>query len=152
MIKNAACLARADRFVAASISTVALFRCRRDVAMVFAAKGLMRFAFAAAIGAAVLVSAPLASAQQTDPAAVESIPATAIAPGEVIVKLRPGTSEQSRDAVLAAVDGIFVRDLDLSDLILARVPVGSEISAAESLQVDTNVVYAEPNWLQASTQ
>lgn len=106
---------------------------------------MTRLALAAAIGAAALVSAPPSGAQGTDLTAIESPPPAAIVAGEVIVKLRPGTSEQSRDLVLAVVNAVFVRSLDLSDLILARVPVGTEIAAAASLEVDPNVVYAEPN-------
>jgi hypothetical protein len=111
-----------------------------------------KFALAAAGGVALaLIATPVAGAQTTLP--LESTAPATIVPGELIVKLRPGTSEQSRDQTLAAVEGVFVRSLDLSDLILARVPVGSEVAAADSLEVDPNVVFAEPNGrLQASAQ
>ena len=102
------------------------------------------FAIVGAIAAA-LVSIPAHA--QVEPAPLEATPQTTIVPGEVIVKLRPGTSEQSRDLVLSVVDGVFVRSLDLADLILARVPVGTEIDAAESLEVDPSVIFAEPNGL-----
>lgn len=94
----------------------------------------------------------LAVAQQNpDPIAIDPPPPEKIVPGEVIVKLKPGISEAARDQTLAMVDGIFLRNLDLADVILVRVPPGTEISAAESLKVDPNVVYAEPNGiLQAS--
>ena len=103
------------------------------------------FALAGMIGALVAVSAPPTHAQRNELIAPESAPSATIVPGEVIVQLRPGTSEQSRDLVLGVVDGVFVRSLDLADLVLARVPVGTEMAAAESLEVDPNVVFAEPN-------
>ena len=96
--------------------------------------------------AAALVSIP-AHAQVEPAPPLEAIPPATIVPGEVIVQLRPGTSEQSRDLVLSVVDAVFVRSLDLADLILARVPVGTEIDAAESLEVDPSVIFAEPNGL-----
>ena len=121
--------------------------------MLLAAKGrLACFALAGAVAAA-LLSVPPADAQQIVPAPPQDAQSATIVPGEVIVKLRPGTSEQSRDLVLGVVDGVFLRSLDLADLILARVPVGTEIDAAASLEVDPNVVFAEPNGLlQASVQ
>jgi hypothetical protein len=75
----------------------------------------------------------------------EVIPGEKIVPGEVIVRFEPGTSDQTRDQSLAAVEGVFVRAPTLEDdLVVARVPIGSEVSAASSLEVDTNVVDARP--------
>ena len=63
----------------------------------------------------------------------------------MIVRFEPGTSDQTRDQSLASVEGVFVRALTLDDdLVVARIPIGSEVSAASSLEVDTNVVDARP--------
>jgi hypothetical protein len=110
---------------------------------------------AIALGLAVVVVPSAAGAQVlVAPApAVATQPSPTIVPGQVIVKLRPGTSEAARTQVLAAAGARLIRELDLSDLILAQVPVGSEVDAAESLQVDPNVEFAEPNGrLQANAQ
>ena len=80
--------------------------------MLLNAKMVMgRLVIAGVVGAAMLVSAPLVSAQEAEFTAIQRLPPTTFVPGEVIVRLRPGTSEQSRDQVLAMVDGIFVRSL-----------------------------------------
>ena len=102
---------------------------------------------AAILAMAALVSVTPTTAQQIDPdpIAIDPPPPEKIVPGEVIVKLKPGTSEAARDQTLAIVSGVFLRNLELDDVILVRVPHGTELSAAESLEVDPNVVYAEPN-------
>jgi hypothetical protein len=75
----------------------------------------------------------------------EVLPGARIVPGEVIVRFEPGTSDQTRDQSLAAVGGAFLRAPALEDdLIVASVPIGAEISAASSLEVDTNVIDARP--------
>jgi hypothetical protein len=68
-----------------------------------------------------------------------------IVAGEVIVHFRPGITDAARDQSLAAVNGVFLRSLELQDAVVAKVPSGAEISAAQSLEVDPNVVSAEPN-------
>ena len=74
-----------------------------------------------------------------------ALPAQRIAPGKVIVRFEPGTSDQTRDRTLAAVDAVFFGSpVFEDDLVLASVPVGTEFSAAASLAIDTNVVDAEP--------
>ena len=75
----------------------------------------------------------------------EVFPGERIVAGEVIVRFEPGTSDQTRDLSLAAAGGAFLRSPTVDhDLVVARVPIGSEVSAAESLEVDTNVVDARP--------
>lgn len=99
-----------------------------------------------ALAVAGLLGAPSASAQNSDPIAIdEEQPPAQFVAGEVIVQFRPGTSAETREQVLGLVGGAMVRPLDLSDTVLASVPVGTEIEAAESLGVDPNVVFAEPN-------
>ncbi len=76
---------------------------------------------------------------------IETFSGETIVAGEVIVRFEPGTSEETRDQVLAEVDGTYLHSVALpEELVVAKVPVGSEVSSAASLEVDTNVVYAEP--------
>jgi hypothetical protein len=103
-------------------------------------------ALAALAGVATFL-APPSFAQQADPIAIEAEAPAAYAAGQVIVQFRPGTSAQARDQILAMVDGVYLRGLDMADAVLAQVPVGTEIAAAESLNVDPNVVHAETNAL-----
>ena len=89
----------------------------------------------------------LISPEGPDPTAIDPPTPSTVVAGEVIVRFRPGISQESRDQVLAMVDGIFLRSLGSEDVVLASVPVGTEVEAAESLGVDTNVIAAEPNGL-----
>lgn len=88
---------------------------------------------------------PGALAQEAGTPALEAISPNAVLAGEVIVTFKAGTSDDTRDQVLALVQGSFVRALGDADTVLAKVPAGTEVSAAESLRVDPNVVAAEPN-------
>lgn len=75
-----------------------------------------------------------------------------IVPGEVIVRFKPGTSENSRDQALAAVDGVYAGTVPLpqgGEVVVARVPVGTENASADSLTIDTNVLAAKPNIVRA---
>jgi hypothetical protein len=81
---------------------------------------------------------------QNDPIALDAIPPAAPSAGEVIVQFKPGTSEETRDQVLALVEGVFVGMADQEDTVVAKVPLGTELAAAESLIVDPNVLAAEP--------
>jgi hypothetical protein len=106
--------------------------------------------FALVVGAMLLLPASQSGAQEIGAPEIGKtsaavLPGEKIVPGEVIVRFEPGTSDQTRDQSLAAVGGVFVRAPTLEDdLVVARVPIGSEITAANSLEVDTNVVDARP--------
>jgi len=120
--------------------------------MVLSARGrAARLVLAGMIGVAAL-SLPLQSgAQETDSIALDAIDPGSVVAGEVIVQFRPGTSHETRDRALALVGGVFVRSLDLGDIVLAKVPAGTESAAAESLRIDPTVLAAEPNGIaQAS--
>jgi fervidolysin-like protein len=103
----------------------------------------LTFMFAAMIST--MPPALPAYAQDRDPIALEAISPDAPIAGEVIVQFRPGTPEATRDRALALVQGSFVRSLDLADLVLAKVPAGTEVTAAESLRIDPSVLAARPN-------
>jgi hypothetical protein len=90
------------------------------------------------------VCAEPAWAQSTDPIALNTVAPEAIVAGEIVVQFKPGTSIETRDQVLALVEGVFVRSLDSADVVVAKVPAGTETSAAESIAVDPNVVAAAP--------
>lgn len=106
--------------------------------------------FAVVVGAMLLLPASQSGGQEIGAPEIgktsaEVPPGATIVPGEVIVRFEPGTSDQTRDQSLAAVGGVFLRAPTLEDdLVVARVPVGSEVSAASSLEVDTNVIDARP--------
>lgn len=93
--------------------------------------------------------APLAmqsvQAQDPDPIAIEGAAPSQFQPGEIVVQFRPGTSEETRNQILAMVDGVYAGSLDLADAVIAKVPVGTERAAADSLGVDPNVLSAAPN-------
>lgn len=75
-----------------------------------------------------------------------------IVPGEIVVRFEPGTSDETRDQVLSEVNGSFAgAPLVQKDVVVAKVPVGTEIASAASLKVDTNVLDAEPNVVGQST-
>ena len=88
---------------------------------------------------------PSRPAQPEDRFALDAPLPPKIVAGEVIVHFRPGITDEARDQSLAAVNGVFLRSLELQDAVVAKVPSGTEISAAQSLEVDPNVVSAEPN-------
>jgi thermitase len=67
--------------------------------------------------------------------------------GELLVKFQSGATAQSRSAALAGVGGRQVRTLYHSDIELWAVPAGQERAIAAVLGDNTNVVYAEPNYL-----
>jgi len=98
-----------------------------------------------ALGAATLFATVPSQAQPEDRFALDAPLPPKIVAGEVIVHFRPGITDEARDQSLAAVNGVFLRALELRDAVVAKVPSGSEISAAQSLEVDPNVVSAEPN-------
>jgi hypothetical protein len=106
---------------------------------------------AAIVAATPLVSALPAAAQTTDSIALEALAPETLAAGEVIVHFRPGTSEATRDQVLALVGGVFVGSIGMADVVLAKVPAGTEVAAAESLAVDPNVLAAEPSGVTQAT-
>lgn len=84
------------------------------------------------------------AAQEQSSIALDSIDPSTIIAGEVLVRFKPGVSTETRDQVLALVGGVFVAPLESADTVLAKVPAGTEIAAAESLAVDPNVIAAEP--------
>lgn len=112
------------------------------------------------LAAALSVSTPagLAGAQTAEPAAIdvspdeEVSPGTRIVPGEILVSFKPGTSEETRDQVLADVGGVFDRTEPLpegGELVVARVAVGTEVTSADSIAVDPNVLDARVHILQS---
>jgi len=104
-----------------------------------------QLALGVTLGAATFFAAVPSAAQTEERFALDApLPAKIVA-GEVIIHFRPGITDEARDQSLAAVNGIFLRALELQDAALAKVPPGTEISAAQSLEVDPNVVSAEPN-------
>jgi hypothetical protein len=105
----------------------------------------VQLALALVLGAATLFAAVPVAAQPEDRFALDAPPPPKIVAGEVIVHFRPGITDESRDQSLAAVNGVFLRPLELQDDVVVKVPTGTEISAAQSLEVDPNVVSAEPN-------
>ena len=103
-------------------------------------------------GVFLLASGAISEAQvlMPPPAAQTSVPH--IVPGEIVVKFKPGISDESRDQVLAAVDGVYAGTVPLpqgGELVVARVPVGTEDASADSLTIDTNVIAAQPNIVRA---
>lgn len=102
-------------------------------------------ALAVLITAAAIFAAGSAAGQVEDRFALDPPLPPKIVAGEVIVHFRPGTTDEARDQSLAVVNGVFLRSLELQDAVVAKVPLGTEISAAQSLEVDPNVVSAEPN-------
>lgn len=98
-----------------------------------------------------MVTAFPATAQTTDSIALEALAPETLVAGEVIVQFRPGTSEATRDQVLALVGGAFVRLIGMADKVVAKVPAGTEVAAAESLAVDPNVLAAAPNGVTQAT-
>ena len=108
---------------------------------------LFRIAALVAVVSGATVSLPLPSgAQELERASNETSPAGRIVQGEVVVRFEPGTSDETRDQVLAEVGGVFVRlsPWQRRDVVVAKVPIGSEVSSADLLEVDTNVINAEP--------
>jgi hypothetical protein len=102
------------------------------------------------LSAAMVAAAP-AIAQTTDSIALEALAPETLAAGEVIVHFRPGTSEATRDQVLALVGAVFVGSIGMADTVVAKVPAGTEVAAAESLAVDPNVLAAEPSGVTRAT-
>jgi hypothetical protein len=100
--------------------------------------------FALATSSVAMLPGLRAYAQSRDPIALEAIAPDSPIGGEVIVQFQPGTSEAARDRALALVQGSFVRMLDFADLVLAKVPIGTEVAAAESLRIDPIVLAAQP--------
>jgi len=103
-----------------------------------------KLALAGLVIAASFVPAAPAGSQETDPAAHEAISPDTVVSGEVIVTFRSGTSEEAREQLLALVQGDFIRDLG-GNAVVVKVPVGSEVSASGSLELDPNVLSAKPN-------
>ena len=72
--------------------------------------------------------------------------------GEVIVRFKPGISNKARDQSLAMVGGVYASTFQLPQggkIVVARVPVGTEMESAQSLTIDTNVLAAQPNAVHA---
>jgi hypothetical protein len=75
-----------------------------------------------------------------------------IVPGEVIVRFKAGISGESRDQALAAVGAVYAATVPLpqgGELVVARVPIGTETICSDSLTIDTNVLAAQPNILRS---
>jgi hypothetical protein len=101
-------------------------------------------------GVVVLAAVGTSEAQVVAPPSVQ---AARIVPGEVIVRFKPGISDESRDQALAAVDGVYAGTVPLpqgGEVVVARVPVGTEVTSADSLAIDTNVLAAQPNMVRAA--
>jgi hypothetical protein len=103
-----------------------------------------RHQLAALFALALLSSVIPSAAQEQSSIALDSIDRSSIVAGEVLVRFKPGVSAETRDQVLALVGGVLVAPLESVDTVIAKVPAGTEISAAESLAVDPNVIAAEP--------
>ena len=109
---------------------------------------LLRIAALLAVAGGATLSPPLPSgAQELEQTSIEASLGERIVPGKVVVRFEPGTSDETRDQVLAEVGGVFVRPSSpwqQRDVVVANVPIGSEVSSADLLEVDTNVINAEP--------
>jgi hypothetical protein len=109
----------------------------------------MLLTWLALTGVVVLATIDTSEAQVFAPPAID---APRIVPGEIIVSFKPGISDESRDQALAAVDGVYAGTIPLrqgGEVVVARVPVGTEVASADSLTIDTNVLAAQPNILRA---
>lgn len=127
------------------------FRGAKTKSRAIAGRASVLLTWLALIGVFLLASGAISEAQVLMPPAVQTS-APRIVPGEVIVRFKPGTSEESRDQTLAAVDGVYADTILLpqgGEVIVARVPVGTEVASADSLTIDTNVLAAQPNMLRA---
>jgi hypothetical protein len=112
---------------------------------------MAQLALAAAFAALMYSAGVPALAQQNERIALDAVPQTIVA-GEVIVHFRPGITEEARDQSLAAVNAVFLRSLELQDAVVAKVRPGTEIDVAQSLEVDPNVVSAEPNGILRTSE
>lgn len=107
----------------------------------------------AAAVTALALFASASRAQEGSAIALDTVNPASIIAGEIAVQFKPGVSDDTRAQVLSLVGGVAIRSLDSEmtpDLVLVKVPEGSEISAAQSLGVDPNVLLAEPVLRQAS--
>jgi hypothetical protein len=103
-------------------------------------------ALLAVVGGATLLPPLPSAAHELEQTRIEASLGERIVPGKVVVRFEPGTSDETRDQVLADVGGVFVRSSpwQQSDVVVANVPIGSEVSSAALLEVDTNVLNADP--------
>jgi thermitase len=103
---------------------------------------------AAAIAALLSMTASSALAKQAPSrhsGAGESLFGQEVAPGEVIVRFKPGASRSDRAEAERDAGASLERKLLLSRTELVEVTPGEEKDAAAKLERDPNVLYAEPN-------
>ena len=128
------------------------FRGAKTKSRVIAGRASVLLTWLALIGVFLLATGAISEAQvfMSPPAVQTSAPR--VIPGEIIVRFKPGTSDESRDQTLAAVDGVYAGTVFLpqgGEVVVARVPVGTESTSADSLTIDTNVLAAQPNMVRA---
>ena len=107
------------------------------------------------LGLVVLIAA-LAASSMPGTAQQPQGPDAQFVPNEVIVEFAPGASAQAKAAARARVRGAAIDVLAREsargdgggDLELVRMPPGFAVAeAVRSLQGDSNVAFAEPNWI-----
>ena len=126
------------------------FRGAKTKSRSIAGRASVLLTWLALIGVFLLATGAISEAQVSWPAVQTSAPR--VVPGEVIVRFKPGTSEESRDQTLAAVGGVYAGTVLLpqgGEVVVARIPVGTESTSADSLTIDTNVLAAQPNMVRA---
>jgi subtilisin family serine protease len=132
---------------------VSTTRLRREVSLTRTVR--TRLAFAGLIVAAAAALAPAATALSASPGADATgplAPATfaeqRFVPGEVVVGFRPGLSGATRASVLREAGAALEERLAVSGAMVVRVPAGESVpAAADELERDPRVRYAEPNWI-----
>ena len=67
-------------------------------------------------------------------------------PGELLVQLNDGARSAEAFALMDQVGATFVRSLYQSEVQLWQVPAGRELESARSLNADSRVAFAEPNY------
>jgi hypothetical protein len=107
-------------------------------------KLLSRHQLAALLALTLMSSVSRSAAQEQSSIALDAIDPSTIVAGEVLVQFKPGVSAETRDQVLALVGGVLVAPRESVDTVIAKVPAGTEIAAADSLAVDPNVIAAAP--------
>ncbi len=66
--------------------------------------------------------------------------------GELLVRFKTGVSTQSATSALGRYGATFEKQLYASDVMLVKVPEGSELAMASKLSSDPAFLYAEPNF------
>ncbi len=93
-------------------------------------------------------SAGLASAQDNGPQLPgQELPAHEFAPGEVLVQFEQGFASAQAEGLMQQLGASFVETIYGSDIQVWRVPEGQEKAAAERLNGEAGVAFAEPNYV-----